>query len=52
MMEDPEGKEFPWKPKPFSEIIVGKLINNSKEEVQWEDLKGKTVGVYFSAHWV
>ena len=52
VMEDAEGKEFPWTPKPFSEIIVGKLINKSKEEKQWEELKGKTVGVYFSAHWV
>lgn len=52
VMEDAEGKEFPWTPKPFLEIIVGKLINKDKEEKPWEELKGKTIGVYFSAHWV
>ena len=52
VMEDAEGKEFPWTPKPFLEVIVGKLINKSKEEKLWEELKGKTIGVYFSAHWV
>ena len=52
VMEDAEGKEFPWLPKPFSEIINGKLINNKKEEIDWDQLKGKVIGLYFSAHWV
>ena len=51
-MEDPEGKEFPWLPKPFTEIIKGKLINSKKEESDWDELKGKVIGLYFSAHWV
>ncbi|CAH1801246.1 unnamed protein product [Owenia fusiformis] len=50
--DDPEGKEFPWIPKPFNEVIKGNLIRNDKQEVDaGEALKGKIVAVYFSAHW-
>lgn len=52
MMEDPKGENFPWKPKSVSELIKGKLINSKGEEITVEDLKGKVVGLYFSAHWV
>ena len=51
--DDPEGKEFPWTPKPFTELISkGKFVNKDDEEKTWEDMKGKTIGLYFSAHWV
>lgn len=51
--EDPDGKEFPWTQKKFSELIAGKLINNKKEEVDAATaLAGKVVAIYFSAHWV
>ncbi|XP_070571556.1 nucleoredoxin-like [Ptychodera flava] len=49
--EDPEGKEFPWHPKPFNEVIGTKFVNNKKEEVSLESLKGKFLCIYFSAHW-
>lgn len=51
VLEDPEGKDFPWMPKPFSEIIKGKLIGKEGAELQWEDCAGKVIGLYFSAHW-
>ena len=50
--DDPEGTGFPWKPKPFTEMIKGKFVNKDKEETTYEDLKGKVLGIYFSAHWV
>lgn len=50
---DPSGAEFPWKPKAFSDIIQGKLLKNKVGEVDAAGaLKGKVVGLYFSAHWV
>ncbi|XP_064619329.1 nucleoredoxin-like [Lineus longissimus] len=49
---DPEGKDFPWKPKPFAEVVCGKLINNQKQEFEASSvLKGCVKGIYFSAHW-
>ena len=52
VMEDKEGKDFPWKPKKFSEVIAGELINKGKEKSPWEDVKEDVIGLYFSAHWV
>lgn len=50
--DDKEGAQFPWKPKPFSEMISsGKFVNKDKGETTWEELKGKVIGLYFSAHW-
>ncbi|XP_060065833.1 nucleoredoxin-like [Ylistrum balloti] len=52
LTDDPKGLEFPWRKKKFTEVISGKLINNRKEECDaLEQLKGKFVGIYFSAHW-
>ena len=51
--DDPEGAQFPWKPKPFTEMISsGKFVNKDKGEITWEELQGKFIGIYFSAHWV
>ena len=51
--DDPEGTDFPWKPKPFTEVIKsGKFVNKDKEEKTWDDFQGKTIFLYFSAHWV
>lgn len=52
LMEDENGLEFPWRRKKFSELIKGKLLKDSKEVDALEELKGKTIGLYFSAHWV
>lgn len=49
---DPSGKEFPWHPKPFSEIISGELLRGEDTVQSDEALSGKVKGFYFSAHWV
>ncbi|XP_038059235.1 nucleoredoxin-like [Patiria miniata] len=51
VMEDATGENFPWTPKPFEEIFTGPLINNKEEKKTTDDIKGKVVGLYFSAHW-
>ena len=53
LLEDPAGEDFPWRPKGIADIMKGvKLVNNTKEEKSFEDLAGKVIGYYFSAHWV
>lgn len=52
VVEDPTGANFPWKSKPLSELIGDKFINSDKKEVDGEAIAGKTLGLYFSAHWV
>ncbi|XP_068945816.1 nucleoredoxin isoform X2 [Petaurus breviceps papuanus] len=49
--DDPEGLEFPWGPKPFSEVIAGSLLRNNGQSLDSNCLEGSHVGVYFSAHW-
>ena len=54
---DPDGADFPWYPKPLSEVLSGKLLKHgadgSQEEVDLSAaIQGKVVGIYFSAHWV
>ena len=51
--DDPNGEQFPWKPKPFLDIVAGaKLIDQDKKEMEWDQLQGKTIGLFFSANWV
>ena len=53
LQEDPAGEDFPWRPKGIAGIMKGvKLVSNTKEEKSFEDLAGKVIGYYFSAHWV
>ena len=52
VVEDSEGVQFPWKPKPLAELIGDKFITNDKKEVGSEAIDGKILGLYFSAHWV
>jgi len=54
VMADPDAKSFPWIPKTYSEIIGGPLIKTSSDlsqTIPYSDLKGKLIGIYFSAHW-
>jgi len=59
VIEDPEGKDFPWKAKSFWELMEGsKLLkhNEAKDghtEVDAASLKDSVdyIGIYFSAHW-
>ena len=53
LLEDPAGENFPWRPKGLTDVMKGvKLVNNKKEEKAFEDLAGKVIAFYFSAHWV
>jgi nucleoredoxin len=51
--EDPEGKNFPWKPKTVSEVLGAISVQNKDGKISpLSDLKGQSViGLYFSAHW-
>ena len=49
--EDPEGKEFPWYPKPLGNILKGPL-KGKDGDVDEKALEGKVKAIYFSAHWV
>jgi len=50
--EDPSGESFPWVPPAFSDVMSGvTLVRNDGTEVQYSTLAGKTIGLYFSAHW-
>ncbi|PVD31216.1 hypothetical protein C0Q70_06628 [Pomacea canaliculata] len=53
LMEDENGCAFPWKRKPFWEMIKGKLLHGDKQEEvdAMEALKGKIIGLYFAANW-
>jgi len=49
---DPEGEEFPWKPKSLKEILASAtLIGKDEHPVDASSLDGKVFGLYFSAHW-
>jgi len=48
---DPEGVNFPWTPPSFAESMPARLVRNDGTEVEYASLEGKTVGIYFSAHW-
>jgi nucleoredoxin len=49
--EDAEGENFPWKPKSFAESLGDSFCAKDGAMVGLEALKGKTLGIYFSAHW-
>jgi nucleoredoxin len=51
--EDPEGKDFPWRPKTISQLLSGaELVDKAGNTYKSDDLlNGKTKMVYFSAHW-
>lgn len=53
VMEDPDGKEFPWTPKPVLELLSGNLLEKGGDTT-WDVVQKSVdyVGVYFSAHWV
>lgn len=51
--EDPEGKEFPWRPKTISQLLSGaELVDKSGQTFKSDEvLAGKPKMIYFSAHW-
>ena len=53
VMEDESGKDFPWTPKPFLEVISsGSFKGPEGKELDPDVIKGKVVGLFFSADWV
>lgn len=52
VMTDPEGKNFPWFPKPLKELLKGTFLKSASGDTTTEqELQGKVIGLYFSAHW-
>jgi nucleoredoxin len=53
--DDPQGENFPWTPKPFGEVIKGKLERSDGTVLSGSDaaaaIEGKVLGIYFSASW-
>ena len=46
---DPMGEQFPWRPTPFSDVIVDvKFIDRDEKETSWDQLHGKIIGLFFS----
>lgn len=48
---DPQGANFPWKPKSVSEELGETFVGQGGATVQKSSFDGKYVGIYFSAHW-
>jgi len=53
IMNDLEGKEYPWRKKTLRESLPEELVSNKNEKVKTNELLDKTdvFGLYFSAHW-
>ncbi|XP_014673718.1 PREDICTED: LOW QUALITY PROTEIN: nucleoredoxin-like [Priapulus caudatus] len=51
LANDPQGKKFPWLPRPFRDVIGDTLIDNSGQQVATQSLSDKIKFIYFSAHW-
>jgi nucleoredoxin len=51
VMSDPKGENLPWAPKPFADIIGSEFVKADGSTVGKEAIEGKTLLIYFSAHW-
>jgi nucleoredoxin len=51
VMKDPEGADFPWKLKSVPELLGDKFVAPDDKIVNGDAIKGKYLGLYFSAHW-
>lgn len=52
--EDPEGKQFPWKPPTFWEALGTEFLSGTEGEtvdIAEVKVRSKYIGLYFSAHW-
>lgn len=50
VMRDPTGEKLPWIPPTFQEALGEKFLKG-ESVVGKEAVEGKTLGLYFSAHW-
>jgi nucleoredoxin len=51
VIEDPQAEGFPWAPKPFTEIFGTTFVDNKGQAYGLDHLKGKYIGLFFSAMW-
>lgn len=51
VMSDPQGEEFPWKPKALLEVLGTKFVGQGNAQLDKTAVEGKVLGIYFSAHW-
>ena len=54
VMNDPTGKDLPWKPPTFWEALGTEFLSGTEgDTVEVDDIRGagKYIGLYFSAHW-
>jgi len=50
--KDAKGVDFPWRPKPFDELLGNSFENNKGDKFSASSaLAGKYLALYFSAHW-
>merc|ERR1719277_1013119 len=50
VMSDPTGEQFPWIPPTMPEAMPNQFLKG-EELVDKSVIEGKTLGIYFSAHW-
>ncbi|KAL1502490.1 hypothetical protein ABEB36_007625 [Hypothenemus hampei] len=62
LLEDPNGTNFPWRPRPVDEVLKDVVLqpgglyhqghpNAIKGDIRYSDLPDGVRGFYFSAHW-
>lgn len=51
VMKDPTGDKLPWKPPTFAEAMASASFLKGTDAVDKSAIEGKTLGLYFSAHW-
>eukprot|EP00042_Codosiga_hollandica_P051749 m.640835 g.640835 ORF g.640835 m.640835 type:complete len:401 (-) comp58344_c2_seq6:227-1429(-) len=49
--QDAEGTQFPWRPKPLTEILGYSFVNNKGDKFTRSAIEDKYIGLYFSAQW-
>jgi len=48
---DADGLNFPWRPKPLTELLPSEYIDSDGNRHAMSELDGKYLMLYFSAHW-
>ena len=51
IMEDPQGADFPWTPPTLEESLGESFVKADGSTITRASLAGKTLALYFSAHW-
>ncbi|XP_049794656.1 nucleoredoxin-like [Schistocerca nitens] len=52
LLRDPEGRGFPWRPRPVSHVLhAAALVAADGSSTAFRDVDATIAGLYFSAHW-